>query len=70
MSGYTWGVWCNTDMSLHRDNITEAQAHEWVRSWNEDVAPDAKPNIFTVCRRPVGDWQIYIQDGFYTLSKG
>ena len=66
---YVWGVWCNADNSLHRDNMTEQEANDWVREWHE-IAPNAKPNIFTVCRRPVGQWEIYLHDGFYTLSQG
>lgn len=55
---YIWGVWCTVDNELHRDNMDEQEARWWVRTWNEDLAPNAKPDIFVVCRRPVGDWEI------------
>lgn len=67
MNDYIWGVWDTIDNTLHRNNMTEDEAREWVRSWNEDVLPNAKPNIFVVCRRPIGPWEIPLNNSMFSI---
>lgn len=68
---YEYGVWLNgADTSdLHRWGMTEAEAVEWVREWEEEIAPQAKPNLFVVCRRPVGKWQVDLDGEFVEFER-
>ena len=38
----------------HRDGLTESEAREWVREWDEE---SVFPGVFVVKRRPVGEWE-------------
>ncbi len=53
---YEWGVVCaRVPNEVHRDQMTEEQAREWVREFEDE---GGKAGAFLVIRRPVGDWEI------------
>lgn len=56
---FEWCVMDASDGEVHRSNMTKAEAIEWVREWEEEVAPQAVPGLFYVARRPVGVWEKY-----------
>lgn len=60
MTKYEWGVWSNLANTIHREQMTEYDARNWVVSWVNDCGeawPDAV-NMFSVCKRPVGEWEV------------
>jgi len=69
--GYEYGIWFHgADSSdLHRWGFTEEEAREWLREWEEDIAPNGRPNIFTICRRPVGLWEVDVDGKYETFIR-
>lgn len=70
MSNYEYGIWLNgTDTSdLHRTGMTKDEAETWLREW-EEMAPDAKPHLFSICRRPMGEWEVDVDGEFYVFVR-
>jgi hypothetical protein len=53
-----WGVARdNTPYLMHRGPMSEEDAREWIREWEDDVAPNAKSGMFVLIRREVGPWE-------------
>ena len=68
---YEYGIWFHgTETSdLHRSGMSEEEAIEWLREWNEEVAPEARPNIFSICRRPRGEWEVEVDGEFHEFVR-
>lgn len=41
--------------SSHRFGMTEAEADQWIREWEED---SGKKSVFVKIRRQIGEWEI------------
>lgn len=69
--GYEYGIWFNGNETsdLHRWGFTEEEATEWLREWEEEVAPNARPNIFAICRRKVGNWEVNVDGEFHEFER-
>lgn len=65
MTKYEWGVWSNVSNSLWLAGMTQAEAEDWVRSW--DALPDNGRGLFSVCRRPVGGWELSLGEGMFSI---
>ena len=42
---------------LHRGPMTAEEAAEWIREWEEEVAPQARKGMFRIVVRTVSDWK-------------
>lgn len=65
--GLEWGVARDSEPNeLHRGPMSEDEAREWVREWEDmaeeararkDISARARKDMFIVIRREVGPWQ-------------
>lgn len=59
---YEYVVWDNLDECIHRGPWPEAECVEWIDECR-DLFPTAKPGaidkMWSVRRRPVGEWETY-----------
>lgn len=45
------------NVNPHRRGMTEEEATKWVREWEEEIFPNARPGIFKVIKRLIGEWE-------------
>lgn len=62
MTDYEYVVWDNSDNCIHRGPMSEDDCVNWIEECIE-MFPNAKPGaiakLWTVRRRPVGDWESF-----------
>lgn len=54
VGGFEYGITMKGRAGIHRNKMTREQAEQFVSEWLEDGGPD---DIFTIVRRPVGEWE-------------